>query len=177
MTEPFIGEIQLFGFNFAPYGWAACNGATLQIRQNTALYSLLGVNYGGDGINTFQLPNFVNRAAVSQGQGTGLSNHPIGQAYGSNAVTLTEQTMPAHSRPLTVYNQPDAGKRAGSPEAGSYLGLPTSGTPFVAGATPDAQFSPKILAPSGGGQSHENRQPYLATNFCIALQGVFPAFD
>lgn len=177
MTEPFVGEIQLFGFNFAPQGWASCTGATLAIRQNTALFSLLGTQYGGDGVNTFQLPNFVNRAATQQGQGTGLSQHVIGEGFGSNAVTLTQAEMPSHGHSLTVYNQPTESKRTSVPAAGSYLGLPTSGSPFVPGNTASAQFSPRMIGPSGGGQAHENRQPYLATNFCIALQGVFPSFS
>jgi len=176
MTEPFIGEIQLFGFNFAPYGWASCNGATLAIRQNTALFSLLGTQYGGDGQTTFQLPNFVNRVATEQGQGAGLSPRRIGETYGSNSVALTQTEMPSHNHSLTIYNQPDQSKRTSTPVAGNYLGLPTSGAPFVPNATANAQFSPNMIGPSGSGQPHENRQPYLATNFCIALEGVFPSF-
>ncbi|EVT72744.1 phage tail protein [Stenotrophomonas indicatrix] len=176
MTEPFIGEIQLFGFNFAPQGWASCNGATLAIRQNTALFSLLGTQYGGDGQTTFQLPNFVNRAATQQGQGPGLTPHSIGEAFGSNGVTLTQNEMPSHSHSLTIYNQPAESKRTSVPAAGNYLGLPTSGSPFVPGNTANTQFSPNMIGPSGGSQPHENRQPYLATNFCIALEGVFPSF-
>ena len=177
MTEPFVGEIQLFGFNFAPRGWALCNGATMAIQQNTALYSLLGTNYGGNGQTTFQLPNFVNRAAIEQGEVPGLIPRIIGESYGSNSVTLDQSTMPSHSLPLTVYNQPDGTKRTSTPAAGNYLGLPTTGTPFVSKATANAQFSPYMIGPSSGAaQPHENRQPYLATNFCIALQGVFPSF-
>lgn len=177
MTEPFIGEIQLFGFNFPPYRWASCDGTTLPIQQNTALYSLLGTSYGGNGQTTFQLPNFVNRAATAPGQGAGLTPRVLGEAFGSNTVTLTQAELPSHSHPLTIYNQNDASKRSGTPAAGNYLGLPTTGTPFVATSTPNTQFSPSMIAPSGAGQPHENRQPYLATNFCIALQGVFPSFD
>ncbi|AWH21562.1 tail fiber protein [Stenotrophomonas sp. ZAC14D2_NAIMI4_6] len=177
MTEPFFGEIQLFGFNFAPRNWATCNGTTLPIRQNTALFSLLGTRYGGDGVNTFKLPNFVNRAATSQGQGPGLTQHSIGEAFGTNAVALTQQTVPAHSHSLTLYNQRDSSKRNATPEAGNYLGVPATGMPFVTNATANAQFSPRMIGASGGGQPHENRQPYLATNFCIALQGVFPSFS
>lgn len=178
MTEPFIGEIQLFGFNFAPHNWAFCNGATMAIQQNTALFSLLGTNYGGNGQTTFQLPNFVNRAATEEGQGPGLTQRRIGEYYGSNSVTLDQNTIPSHSLPMTVYNQPDETKRTSTPAAGNYLGLPTTGTPFVSNATANAQFSPNMIgASSGTGLQHENRQPYLATNFCIALQGVFPNFE
>ncbi|KRG64280.1 MULTISPECIES: tail fiber protein [Stenotrophomonas] len=176
MTEPFIGEIQLFGFNFPPRGWAFCNGATLGIQQNTALFSLLGTNYGGNGTTNFQLPNFVTRAAIEQGQGPGLTQHSIGESYGSNSVTLTQNTMPSHNHLLTVYNQPDETKRTSIPAQNNYPGLPTTGTPFVSSATANVQFSPNMVGPSGGGQPHENRQPYLATNFCIALQGAFPSF-
>lgn len=176
MTEPFIGEIQLFGFNFAPRDWAFCNGATLGIQQNTALFALLGTNYGGNGTTNFQLPNFVTRAAIEQGQGPGLTQHSIGESYGSNSVTLTQNTMPSHNHPLTIYNQPDTTKRTSVPASSNSLGLPTAGTPFVPSANANAQFNPNMIGPSGGGQPHENRQPYLATNFCIALQGVFPTF-
>lgn len=178
MTEPFIGEIQIFGFNFPPRGWAFCNGATLGIQQNTALFSLLGTQYGGNGQTTFMLPNLCNRAACGQGQGQGLTPRTIGQAFGSANVTLTQGSMPAHNHSLTVYNQPDATKRTGTPAAGNALGLPTTGSPFVAGtgAPQNAQFSPTVTGPTGNGLPHENRQPYLATNFCIALEGVFPSF-
>lgn len=176
MTEPFIGEIQIFGFNFPPRGWAFCNGATLAIQQNTALFSLLGTQYGGNGQTTFMLPNLCNRAATQQGTGPGLTPRTIGESFGSNNVTLTQDTMPAHTHSLTIYNQPDASKRTGTPATGNYLGLPTTGTPYVKNAPLDAQFSPFITSPVGNSLPHENRQPYLATNFCIALQGVFPSF-
>ncbi|MDT0977977.1 tail fiber protein, partial [Staphylococcus pseudintermedius] len=104
MTEPFVGQIQIFGFNFAPRDWAVCNGVTMPIQQNTALFSLLGTQYGGNGQTTFQLPNFINRAATQQGQGPGLTPHSIGEPYGVNAVTLTTLQMPAHSHALNVYN-------------------------------------------------------------------------
>lgn len=175
MTEPFIGQIQIYGFNFAPRGWAACNGATLAIQQNTALFALLGTQYGGNGQTTFQLPNFVNRAATEQGRGPGLSPHTIGEAYGVNSVTLTTQQLPAHAHSLNIYNQPTDSKKAASPTTGNALGSPSMNA-YVAGTTADAPFSPTVLLPAGGGQPHENRQPYLAMNFCIALQGVFPAF-
>lgn len=176
MTEPFIGEIQIFGFNFAPRGWAFCNGATLAIQQNTALFSLLGTQYGGNGQTTFMLPNLCNRAVTQQGTGPGLTPRTIGESFGTNDVTLTQGTMPAHNHSLTIYNQSDASKRTGTPATGNYLGLPTTGTPFVKNVPLDAQFSPFITSPVGNSFPHENRQPYLATNFCIALQGVFPSF-
>ena len=174
MTEPFVGQIQLFGFTFAPRGWATCNGVTMAIQQNTALFSLLGTQYGGNGQTTFQLPNFVNRAATNQGNGPGLTPHTAGETYGVSSVTLNTQQMPAHTHSLNIYNQPTDSKKAASPSTGNALGSPSMST-FVAGAA-NAPFAPTVLVPAGGGQPHENRQPYLAMNFCIALQGVFPAF-
>jgi microcystin-dependent protein len=176
MTEPFIGEIQLFGFNFPPRQWAACNGATLAIQQNTALFSLLGTQYGGNGTTTFQLPNFTTRASCNQGTGAGLSQRVIGETFGANSVTLTQPEMPMHSHPFTVYNQNDTSKRASSPSSGNSLAVPSLSAPFVTGGQANAQFAPAMCGPSGGGQPHENRQPYLAVNFCIALSGVFPSF-
>ena len=174
MTEPFIGQIQIFGFNFNPRGWAFCNGATLPIQQNTALFSLLGTQYGGNGQTTFQLPNFVNRGACEQGRGPGLTPRTMGETFGTNSVTLLTGEMPAHNHIVQLYGQNDTSKRAGSPSPGNYLGTPASFA-FAPGAA-NAPFSPTVIMPTGNGQPHENRQPYLATNFCIALQGVFPSF-
>lgn len=175
MTEPFIGQIEIFGFNFNPRGWAFCNGTTLPIQQNTALFSLLGTQFGGDGRTTFQLPNFVNRAACSQGQGPGLTPRAMGEAFGSNTVTLSVPEMPAHTHGVTLYNQNLDSKKAASPSAGNSLGSPNTSA-FVPGTAANAQFSPTLVLPTGNNQPHENRQPYLAMNFCIALQGVFPSF-
>ncbi|RPE82023.1 phage tail protein [Vulcaniibacterium tengchongense] len=177
MTEPFIGEIQIFGFNFAPRGWAMCNGAQLAIQQNTALFSLLGTTYGGDGRTTFALPNLTNRAACGQGQGPGLTERPLGAAFGENSVTLSTAQLPAHQHAATLYAQPDNSKRASTPAAGNALSNPGGSSPFVAPGGSPAAFAANVVLPSGGGQPHENRQPYLAMNFCIALQGVFPSFD
>ncbi|MQW89755.1 phage tail protein [Sinorhizobium saheli] len=176
MTTPFIGEIQLFGFNFAPRGWAFCNGALLLLRQNTALFSLLGTEYGGDGVTNFRLPNFAARAPCNQGSGTGLTPRVAGDAFGEAAVTLTLEQMPSHTHAFTVYNQNDPTKRASSPSAGNSLASPTSSSPFASGAEPDAQFAPGMIGPAGGNQAHENHQPYLAVNFSIALAGEYPSF-
>ncbi|WP_363796772.1 tail fiber protein [Lysobacter firmicutimachus] len=174
MSEPFIGQIQLFGFNFPPRGWAFCNGATLAIQQNTALFSLLGTQYGGNGQTTFQLPNLANRAACEQGQGPALTDRTIGEVFGSNSVTLTSQQMPQHTHTMQIYNQNDVSKRQASPANGNALGSPAASA-FFNGAA-NSPFPPTVIQPAGGGQPHENRQPYLAMNFCIALQGVFPSF-
>ncbi|MGO4259324.1 phage tail protein [Lysobacter sp. TAB13] len=174
MTEPFIGQIQIFGFNFAPRGWAFCAGQTLPIQQNTALFALLGTQYGGNGTTTFQLPNFVNRTGCEQGQGPGLSPRSMGETFGSNSVTLTTNEMPAHNHIVQLYGQNDTSKRAGSPSSGNSLGTPASFA-FAPG-TPNTSFSPSTVLPTGNSQPHENRQPYLAMNFCIALEGIFPSF-
>lgn len=179
MTEPFIGEIQLFGFNFNPRGWAFCNGATLPIAQNTALFALLGTQYGGNGQTTFQLPNFAARAGCEQGQGPGLTPRTIGETFGTSSVTLTSNQIPAHTHTLTVFSQPDATKRASSPAAGNALSTSTVGTtlPFMPPGTANAPFTPNMIAASGSGVPHTNQQPYLGMNFCIALQGIFPSFS
>jgi len=175
MTEPYIGEIQLFGFNFAPRNWALCNGATMSIQQNTALFSLLGTQYGGNGTTTFALPNLAARGACNQGQAPGLTPRSIGEAFGEQSVTLTSAAMPSHQHGLTIYAQPDPSKRGSSPLSGNAVANPGTSTPFVASNTLVA-FSP-VVTPTGGGQPHENRQPYLAVNFCVALQGVYPSFN
>lgn len=171
MSEPFIGEIQLFGFNFAPRQWAYCNGALMTISQNTALFSLLGTAYGGDGRNTFALPDLTGRAACGDGHGPGLTPRERGQRFGEDAVTLTEAQIAAHMHGLNVYNETDPDKRAGTPAAGYGLTRPSAPSFATSGAS--QPFANK-LDPTGGAQPHENRQPYLAVNFCIALEGVFP---
>lgn len=176
MTTPFLGEIQVFGFNFAPYGWAFCNGALIPIQQNTALFALLGVNYGGNGQTNFQLPNFVNRAGCNQGQSPGLTPRTIGETFGESSQTLAMGEMPSHMHQLTIYNQSDPAKKSGSPSAGNSLTSPVDTTVFVANAQANAQFPANMIGFTGGGQPHENRQPYLAINYCIAMQGAFPSF-
>ncbi|MGF6160592.1 microcystin-dependent protein [Ensifer sp. KUDG1] len=177
MTEPFVGEIQLFGFDFAPRDWAFCNGTTILIRQNTTLYSLIGVTYGGDGRNTFQLPNFSGRASCGSGTGPGLSPRSAGLAFGADNVTLHTPEMPGHTHSFTAYLQPDSTKRASAPSAGNSLTLPLDSPVMAKDATADAKFAAGMIGPTGGGSSHENRQPFLAVNFSIALQGVFPQFS
>lgn len=177
MTEPFIGEIQLFGFPFAPLGWAFCNGPTLAIQQNTALFSLLGTNYGGNGMTTFQLPNFTGRTANNQGAGPGLTPRTAGETYGQSSLTLSLLEMPAHAHAFGIYNQGDVAKKTGTPAVGNSLTPPSQSTPLSSDGQPDATFAPNMLGPAGNGEPHENRQPYLAVNYCIALQGVFPPFS
>jgi microcystin-dependent protein len=177
MTQPFLGEIQLFGFNFAPYNWAACNGATLSIRQSTALFSLIGTTYGGDGVSTFMLPNLAGRAACSQGQAPGLSQRTAGEPFGATTASLTTNQIPSHTHAFVVYNQPDTTKRSNTPALNSALILPLQADPFpVQGTAPNSTFAPAMLGASGNNLPHENRQPALAINYCIAMSGVFPTF-
>lgn len=174
MTQPFIGEIQLYGFNFNPAGWAYANGATLPISQNTALFSLLGTQYGGNGQTTFQLPNFAGRAGCEQGNGPGLTPRSLGETYGVNTVTLSSNQIPQHNHGINAYLPANAG----SPVANGGFSQPgvSANKPFNSGA-PNTTFAPNMISPSqGGGQPHENQQPYLGINFCIALQGIFPSF-
>lgn len=179
MTEPFIGQIQPFGFNFNPYGWAFCNGATLPIQQNTALFSLLGTQYGGNGQTTFQLPNLASRAGCQQGSGPGLTPRTIGETFGANTVTLTSQQIPSHNHGMRAYSQSASGSGTGTPVANgglSFLVGSTTSKSFIA-APLNTQLAPNMIQPSaGGGLPHENQQPYLGLNFSIALQGVFPSF-
>ena len=170
MADPFVAEIRIFPFNFAPRGWAWCDGQLLPLSQNTALFSLLGTTYGGDGKSNFALPDLQGRAPMHPGQGNGLSLHDLGETGGSETVTLLESEIPAHSHALM-----------GSNNVGDTPGPTTS---FMARTTFNmyqsttnqnlVAMSPQILAPAGGDQPHNNMQPYLTFYFCIALQGVFP---
>lgn len=170
--DPFVAEIRIFPFNFAPKGWAFCDGQILPLSQNTALFSLLGTTYGGDGKSNFALPNMQGNAPMHPGQGPGLSPHDLGETGGSDTVTLIESEIPSHSHSLmsstTNSSKPSPG--------GNALARVTGASPYVAGtpAPPLVQFSSNALAPAGGDQPHNNMQPYLTLNFCIALQGVFP---
>jgi len=177
MTEPFLGEIQLFGFPFTPSDWAACNGATLSLQQNTALYSLLGVAYGGNGTSTFQLPNLTSRAPGGIGSGGTTSPRVAGETYGEFDHTLTVQEMPSHSHGFSVFAQPNEAMLTSVPAVGSALVTPATTSPYVPGATPSTTYAPTAIGIAGGGQPHENCQPYLGLNFCIALSGVFPQFQ
>lgn len=179
MTQPFIGEIQLFGFNFNPRGWAFCNGATLSIAQNTALFALIGTTYGGNGQTTYQLPNFAGRAGDQQGQGPGLSPRSLGESFGVNTVTLVSTQIPQHNHVPRIYAQNNVALRSGTPQVNGGLSVSSSAsaTAFRPLTAPNTQFAPNMIQPSvGGGQPHQNQQPYLGVNFCIALQGVFPSF-
>jgi len=179
MSNPFLGEIRMFGFNFAPRGWAFCNGQLLSIAQNTALFSLLGTQYGGDGQTTFGLPDLRSRVPIHQGQGPGLSNYVIGQKAGAESLTLSINEMPQHSHTVSL---PCSAEDA--TQAAAKNNYPASPASTVGGAAVNAYtntFSPNTFmgaptsTPAGGSQPHNNIQPYLVINYCIALQGIFPS--
>ena len=172
MTQPYIGQIMIFGFNFAPRDYAFCNGQLTSIAQNTALFSILGTTYGGDGQTTFALPNLQEKGIMNIGQGTGLSNYALGQVSGVTSVQLQTTQIPAHNH--TAYASPGTTLSL-TPSANGWFG--TSAPPwkiFSDVTPPTSAFQPGTLQPSGGNQPHSNEQPYLVMNFCIALFGIFP---
>ena len=167
--DPFVAEIRIFPFNFAPKGWAWCDGQLLPLSQNTALFSLLGTTYGGNGKSNFALPDLQGRAPMHPGQGPGLSLHDLGETGGSETVSLLESEIPSHSHGMSV-SQADATEGvATNQRLATGIGIGLYAAP---GAL--TQLSPNALAPAGGDQPHNNMQPYLTFYFCIALQGVFP---
>jgi len=168
MADPFVAEIRMFGFNFPPKGWAFCNGQLLPISQNTALFSLLGTTYGGDGKSTFALPNLQDSAAMHPGQGPGLSLHDLGEQGGSSTVALLQTEIPSHTHQLQHFG---TGAYA---TPGASVGLGNSGAAQIYTAADTDMVAGPALAETGGDQPHNNRQPYLGLNFCIAMQGVFP---
>jgi microcystin-dependent protein len=168
--DPFVAEIRIFPFNFAPKGWAFCNGQLLPISQNTALFSLLGTTYGGDGKSNFALPDLEGRAPMHPGQGPGLSLHDLGETGGSETVTLLQSEMPSHPHGMRADALDPADTNVPSPNA-AYASS-TGGTLYQ--GAQNGQLAPQALAPAGGDQPHNNLQPYLTLYFNIALQGVFP---
>ncbi len=171
MADPFVAEVRLFPFNFAPQGWASCDGQLMPISQNAALFSLLGTTYGGNGVSNFALPNLQGRAAMQPGQGPGLSLHDLGETSGSETVALLESELPSHGHSLSSLPAP-----GDAPTPASFSFARTIGaTPYrdPTGATL-AAMAPEMLATSGSGLPHNNMQPYLTLSFCIALQGVYP---
>ncbi len=169
--DPFVAEIRIFPFNFAPKGWAFCDGQLMPISQNTALFSLLGTTYGGDGKSTFALPNMQGNAPMHPGQGPGLSLHDLGETGGSDTVSLLESEIPSHSHSMSAQNVPLGTVTTAS---GNTFSRPASGNLFNKANPVVVNMSDQTLAPAGGDQPHNNMQPYLTLNFCLALQGVFP---
>lgn len=179
MAEPFLGEIRMVGFAFAPVGWELCAGQTLAISQYTALFALLGTSYGGNGQTTFALPDLRGRVPINQGQSPGLSNYAIGQNGGAEVVTLVTQQLPAHNHTVSVSNQPGVQ----SDPTNNILAIvnePTTRPPtpyptYSAASAATGNLAPTALGNTGNGQGHENVQPFLTVNFIIATQGIFPS--
>lgn len=170
MADPFLAEIRIFPFNFAPRGWAWCDGQIMPISQNTALFSLVGTVYGGDGRTTFSLPDLQGRAPLQQGRGPGLSERVLGETGGQPAVTLDHAAIPAHGH--AVRAAPDAADlHAPGPNRSWARSQP--GFAYAAGS-PDAMMAPQAIDPTGGSQPHNNMQPFLTVYFAIALQGIYP---
>lgn len=170
MSTPFIGDISMVGFNFAPVGWALCDGQLLSIAQYSALFALIGTTYGGDGVSTFAVPDLRGRIPIHQFQGPGLSPRTIGGSDGSETVTLITSQLPSHTHaPLAA-----AASTSPSP-ANAVWGAVSSGLPYSADAAPSLAMNAQTVGVAGGGQAHTNLQPALCVNFIIALEGVFPS--
>jgi len=172
MADPFVAEIRIFGFNFPPKGWAFCDGQLLPLSQNTALFSLLGTTYGGNGKSNFALPNMQGNTPMHPGQGPGLSLYDLGQTGGSDTVSLLESEIPSHNHTVMCKGIPPPAN-AGIPDPSVIFARSSGGTAYTAPANL-GQMDGQTLAPAGGDQPHNNMMPYLCMNFCIALQGVFP---
>lgn len=174
MSTPYIGEVRLFPYNFAPVGWLECDGRLLSIAEYEVLYNLLGTTYGGNGQDTFGLPNLCGRVPVHQGQGTGLSNYALGQSGGSETVTLTNAQLPAHTHSFNAVTS-----AAGSPTPASnlQLGSVSGETLYTSSITGIAggNLAPAAVGPSGGSQPHDNTMPSLVARYCIAWAGVYPS--
>ena len=172
MADPFVAEIRIFPFNFAPKGWAWCDGQLLPLSQNTALFSLLGTTYGGDGKSNFALPDLQGSAPMHPGQGPGLSLHDLGESGGSDTVTLLRSEMPAHPHTMQA-NAAQADLQAPNPSR--VLARASGGSVYQDNSSANlVAMAPEALTPAGGDQPHNNLQPYLTFYFNIALQGVFP---
>lgn len=166
--DPFVGQLVLVPYDFAPNGWALCNGQLLPIAQNEALFTLLGTIYGGDGVSTFALPDLRGRVPVSSGQGPGLSSYVVGQTFGTESVMLETTQIPSHTHSVNC----DSAK---GKEAGPTGLFPAEASTKIYAGTANAQMNAGMIGGTGGGAAHENRQPSLVLNWIIALQGVFPS--
>ncbi|TCJ12642.1 phage tail protein [Flaviaesturariibacter flavus] len=176
--DPYIGEIRMFAGTFAPRGWMFCTGQLLSIAQNSALFSILGTNYGGDGVSTFGLPNLAGRVPVGTGQGPGLSRKELGQMGGTESVTLLSNQMPAHTHGFAVSN---TNGDTTVPAAGAVLAVVNTGgrepeqhPAYLASGTPNTPLNPASVQPAGGSQPHDNMMPYLGMNYIIAVEGLYP---
>lgn len=179
MTQPYVGEVTIYAFNFAPRDWAYCNGAQVAIAQNPALFSIIGTTYGGNGTTTFALPNIQNNAVMAQGQGPGLSNYALGQLSGQDTVTLNQQQMPAHNHTISGYGPANQTDFKLAPFQNCWLGTREGGasTDFLFTQNPGGNqfFAAQVVSMAGNTQPHMNQQPSIGMNFCIALYGIFPS--
>jgi microcystin-dependent protein len=171
MAAPFVAEMRIFACNFAPTGWAQCNGQLLPISQNTALFSLLGTFYGGDGKSTFALPNLQSSVAIGQGQSTTGTVYDLGQQGGSQFITLLQTEMPLHNHSVQANINP---ANLAAPSPARSLARTSPGTAYNDAGTNFTQFALQAIAPTGGSLPHNNMMRYLVLNVCIAMQGVFP---
>lgn len=170
MSEPFLGEIRLFPYNFAPRGWAFCSGQLLSIAQSTALFSLLGTTYGGNGQTTFGLPDLRGRSALSSGTGPGLQTYDLGEVAGVETVTLITTQMPQHNHSVLASSTDSSAKNPSGNIPGG-----TASPVYAAANTANNVMAPNMIGIAGGSQPHENRSPYLVLNYCIALEGIYPS--
>jgi microcystin-dependent protein len=172
MAEPYLGQLMLVPYNFAPRGWAFCNGQLLSIAQNTALFSLIGTFYGGDGIQTFALPDLRGRVPIHMGDGVGLSPYTLAETGGVESVTLAVNQIPAHSHGVNA----TANKGNKASPIGAYPAADAAGvTAEYNNGSPTGEMNAGVITTVGGSQPHENRQPFLVLNWVIALQGIFPS--
>ena len=177
MTAPFVGEIRLFGFNYPPRGYALASGQLLPIQQNTALFSILGTTYGGNGTSNFALPNLNGIAAMGNGNGPGLTPRVLGEMLGETTVTLLSTEMPTHTHLVNtaVVATITPAQLNNVPNATALMSFSGPNGAYGETATPAVPMSPLAVGSAGGGQPHSNQQPYLTLNYCIALQGIFPS--
>ena len=178
MTEPYVAQVQIFGFNFAPRDWAFCNGAQMAISQNQALFSLIGTTYGGNGMTTYALPNIQDGGVMNIGQGPGLSNYDLGQHSGASEVGLNSNQIPNHTHGVSAMGAKSTDYEL-APKQNYWIGTREGGaandTLFSSNSTPGASFGAQVISIAGSSTPHQNEQPYLGMNFCIALYGVFPS--
>jgi microcystin-dependent protein len=174
MSEPYVGQIIMFAGDFAPLGWALCDGSVIPIAGNEALFSLIGTTYGGDGEVTFGLPDLRGRAPVSQGQGRGLSNYSFNQAFGVETVALAGHQLPSHAHTVSAVNQPGTFNAPGAKVMLSALGGDHPQVPIYSKIGAGVVLNKASVSSTGGGQPHSNMQPYQVVNYCIALIGVVP---
>ena len=168
MAQPFVGEIRMFGGNFAPAGWMFCSGQLLPISENETLFQIIGTTYGGDGQETFALPNLASRVPIHQGQGAGLSNYTIGENGGVESVTLTTNQIPIHTHPPLASNTGSA-----DTPLNNFWGFTALGKPYGA-APPGVLMNPQTITPTGGSQPHDNMIPFQCVSYIISLFGLFP---